>query len=475
MSETLAIAWFRQDLRIHDNPALNAAAEYDRVLPIYILDDNNAGDWAMGGASRAWLHRSLESLNEALDGKLQLFVGDAREIMRRLVAELEVDAVFWNRCYEPWRIRRDKLIKQDLQDEDIENRSFSGSLLWEPWTVSKQDGTPYRVFTPFYEKGCLRAESPRRPLDRVRPRGYYQPSVDFSQSLGSLELLPRKLGWHDSMLKHWHVGEEGAHKRLQEFTEDCLDDYRRSRDFPAVDATSKMSPHLHFGEVSPQQLWHRIQEETAHRSSDGAAHFLREIGWREFSYYLLYHFPGLPERNFNSRFDGFDWLDDSEGLETWQQGKTGFPIVDAGLRELWQTGYMHNRVRMIVASFLIKNMLIDWRKGERWFWDCLVDADLASNSASWQWCAGSGADAAPYFRIFNPVLQSEKFDPEGEYLLRYCPELCGLPPKLRHQPWQASEAELRQAGIELGTDYPKPILDLKQTRERALARYKELS
>jgi len=475
MSKSLAIAWFRQDLRIHDNPALNAAAEYDRVLPVYILDDVNAGDWAMGGASRAWLHRSLESLNEALDGKLQVFAGDAREIMQRLVRELEVDAVLWNRCYEPWRIRRDKLIRQDLQDKGVENRSFSGSLLWEPWTVSKQDGTPYRVFTPFYEKGCLRAESPRQPLGLVRPRAFYQPTVEFSKPLASLELLPRKLDWHASMLEHWHVGEEGAQKRLQRFTEDCLDDYRRSRDFPAVDATSKLSPHLHFGEVSPQQLWHRIGEETAHRSSDGAAHFLREIGWREFSYYLLYHFPELPERNFNSRFDGFDWLDDSDGLTTWQRGKTGFPIVDAGLRELWQTGYMHNRVRMIVASFLIKNMLVDWRKGERWFWDCLVDADLASNSASWQWCAGSGADAAPYFRIFNPVLQSEKFDPEGEYLLRYCPELGGLPPKLRHQPWQADEAELRRAGIKLGIDYPEPILDLKQTRERALARYKELS
>jgi deoxyribodipyrimidine photo-lyase len=429
----------------------------------------------MGGASRAWLHRSLESLNKSLDGSLQLFAGDARQILERLVTELEVDAVFWNRCYEPWRIRRDKLIKQDLQDKGVHNRSFNASLLWEPWTVSKQDGSPYRVFTPFYEKGCLKMEPPRQPLARVQPRDYYRSTVEFSRSLRSLELLPQKLDWHEAMLEHWQVGEQGAQQRLQQFIEDCLDDYRRSRDFPAVDATSKLSPHLHFGEISPQQIWHAIEQETAHRSSDGASHFLREIGWREFSYYLLYHFPELPERNFNSRFDGFDWLDDSDGLETWQRGKTGFPIVDAGLRELWQTGYMHNRVRMIVASFLIKNMLVDWRQGERWFWDCLVDADLASNSASWQWCAGSGADAAPYFRIFNPVLQSEKFDAEGEYLLRYCPELGGLPARLRHQPWLADDAQLRQAGIKLGVDYPKPILDLKQTRERALARYKELS
>jgi deoxyribodipyrimidine photo-lyase len=474
MSKSLAIAWFRQDLRVHDNPALNAAAEYDRVLPIYILDDINAGDWAMGGASRTWLHSSLESLNAALDGGLRFFRGDAREVLQRLARELDVDAVFWNRCYEPWRIQRDSRIKQDLQQGGIDNRSFNASLLWEPWTVCKPDGTPYRVFTPFYQKGCLKAEPPREPLARVVPSSYYQPAIDSSETLDALALLPRTLDWHEPMLAHWQVGEAGAQARLQRFCDESLDDYRRGRDFPGAEATSKLSPHLHFGEISPQQAWRRVEQETMHRGSDGAAHFLREIGWREFSYYLLYHFPQLPERNFNPRFDAFEWLDDRDGLDSWQQGRTGLPIVDAGLRELWQTGYMHNRVRMIVASLLIKNMLIDWRHGAKWFWDCLVDADLASNSASWQWCAGSGADAAPYFRIFNPVLQSEKFDPEGEYLLRYCPELGGLPAKLRHRPWEADERQLKEAGIRLGVDYPRPILDLKRTRERALERYKDL-
>jgi deoxyribodipyrimidine photo-lyase len=475
MAKSLSIAWFRQDLRIDDNPALNAAAEYDAMLPIYILDDVNAAAWAMGSASRVWLHHSLRALNHALGGNLQLFAGDAREIIRRLVEDLEVDAVCWNRCYEAWRIERDIRIEQDLAGRGILNRSFNASLLWEPWTVSKKDGTPYRVFTPYYQKGCLGAATPRQPLARPTRLRYHANRVDFSLPLEALALLPTTSAWHEPMRRHWQIGEAGAHRQLQLFCDERLDDYRRGRDFPGLEATSKLSPHLHFGEISPQQLWHRIEQETLCQHGDGPPHFLREIAWREFSYYLLYHFPELPERNFNSRFDAFDWREDAGALVQWQRGQTGFPIVDAGLRELWQTGYMHNRVRMIVASFLIKNMLIHWRSGAAWFWDCLVDADLASNSASWQWCAGSGADAAPWFRIFNPVLQSEKFDPDGDYLLRYCPELGGLPARLRHQPWQASEAQLQAAGIRLGVDYPRPILDLKETRERALQRYRALS
>jgi deoxyribodipyrimidine photo-lyase len=273
------------------------------------------------------------------------------------------------------------------------------------------------------------------------------------------------------MMAHWQVGEDAAHRRLEDFCEASIADYKAARDFPALDATSKLSPHLHFGELSPQQAWHRAEQ--AGGGAGGSA-FLRELAWREFSYYLLYHFPALPEQNFNPRFDEFEWLDSNDGVAAWQRGETGFPIIDAGMRELWQTGYMHNRVRMVVASFLIKNLLVHWRSGEAWFWDCLVDADLASNSASWQWVAGSGADAAPYFRIFNPLLQSEKFDPDGEYLARYCPELATLPTRLRHRPWEASENDLRAAGIRLGVDYPEPIVDLKITRERALERFKAL-
>ena len=475
MSKSLSIVWFRQDLRIHDNPALNAAAEYDTLLPIYILDDANAARWAMGGASRAWLHHSLAALDHSLDGKLQLFVGDAREIIGRLLAEQQVEAVFWNRCYEPWRVQRDILIKQDLQGLGVTSRSFNASLLWEPWEVAKKDGTPYRVFTPFYQKGCRQALPPRQPLAPSPRQNYHASDIDFAESLEALELLPAPPGWHQELCSQWQIGAQCANDQLDQFCDDQLADYKLARDFPAIDATSRLSPHLHFGEISPHQLWHRIEHIELQVQSDGPSHFLREIAWREFSYHLMYHFPKLPEANFNPRFDSFEWLEDASALALWQRGNTGFPIVDAGLRELWQTGYMHNRVRMIVASFLIKNLLIHWRNGADWFWDCLVDADLANNSASWQWCAGSGADAAPYFRIFNPVLQSERFDAEGHYLLRYCPELGGLPARLRHKPWQASEAQLQEAGIRLGIDYPKPMVDLKITRERALQRFKALT
>jgi deoxyribodipyrimidine photo-lyase len=475
MSRSLAIAWFRQDLRIHDNPALAAAAEHDALLPIYILDDENAGDWAMGGASRTWLHQSLAALNRSLGGRLQLFRGDAHALIHRLIDEYDIDAVYWNRCYEPWRVQRDTQIRQDLIDAGITTHSYNASLLWEPWEIAKQDGTPYRVFTPFYQKGCLRAPPPRQPQPApVDPR-WYSDVIEFAQPLDSLGLLPADLDWHEAVSADWRIGEDAANDRLEQFCEDRLQDYRRARDFPAIDATSRISPHLHFGEISPHQLWQRIEHLASRGDTDGATHFLRELGWREFSFHLLYHFPGLPEDNFNARFDRFEWRADPAALALWQRGQTGFPIVDAGMRELWQTGYMHNRVRMIVASFLIKNLLIHWRNGADWFWDCLFDADLANNSASWQWCAGSGADAAPYFRIFNPVLQSEKFDPDGEYLLRYCPELGGLPARLRHKPWEASLAQLGAAGIRLGVDYPQPMVDLKVTRERALARYKDLT
>jgi len=469
----IALMWFRRDLRLADNPALRAAAAKGRVLPIYILDDLSAGDWAMGAASRAWLHHSLRSLDADLGGKLRCFAGDAREIIASLTARLPIEAVYWNRCYEPWRRRRDMQIKTALGESGIDAESFNGSLLWEPWQVCKADGDPYRVFTPFYRKGCLSREAPRPPLPPPDRMTLHDASVDGSLEPAALNLLP-SLDWHQAMLEHWRIGERAAAERLEEFCQTALADYREGRDFPARESTSKLSPHLHFGELSPQQAWHRVEQANLHDGGDGPGHFQRELAWREFSYHLLYHFEDLPERNFNDRFDRFEWRDDAAGLDAWQRGLTGFPIIDAGMRELWQTGYMHNRVRMIVASLLIKNLGVHWRAGENWFWDCLVDADLANNSASWQWVAGSGADAAPYFRIFNPVLQSEKFDPEGEYLVRYCPELADLPVKFRHRPWEAPAAVLRQAGIELGVDYPRPIIDLKVTRERALEKFKAL-
>lgn len=470
----LKLLWFRQDLRLNDNPALRAAVAEGTIVPIYILDDVNAGAWQLGAASRVWLQRSLAALDKSLDGKLSIFRGDARAVIAGLVNSLPIDAVFWNRCYEPWRIERDAQIKNDLAALAIETRSFNASLLWEPWTVSKNDGTPYRVFTPYYRNGCLSLAAPRAPLvrsDNIRRQASRLPD---SLSLQALAPQPAR-NWQRRMLADWQIGEAAAHQKLDAFCASTLDHYRKGRDSPALASTSRLSPHLHFGEISPQQAWHRVAQTAMHLDNEGAAHFQRELAWREFSYYLLYHYPQLPVKNFNPRFDGFQWLEETSALGDWQRGKTGFPIVDAGMRELWQTGYMHNRVRMVVASFLIKNMLLHWRHGASWFWDCLLDADLASNSASWQWCAGSGADAAPYFRIFNPVLQSEKFDPEGEYLVRFCPELAALPRRYRHQPWEAPPAVLQAAGLELGKDYPRPILDLKTTRERALARFKALA
>ncbi|MDJ0778699.1 MAG: deoxyribodipyrimidine photo-lyase [Gammaproteobacteria bacterium] len=473
MSNDIAIAWFRQDLRLVDNPALRAAAEHARVLPIYILDDAGAGDWARGAASRAWLHRSLSSLDRSLDAGLRCFAGDAGDVLAKLTRDLPVTAVYWNRCYEPWRRERDTRIKQTLIDAGLDCRSFNASLLWEPWEIEKESGGPYRVFTPFWKKGCLRAAPPPAPLPAPERLELYRDALSAAGTVDDLDLLS-SVDWHTPMLAHWQPGEAGAAARLEEFCVAMVGDYQQLRDFPAQPGTSRLSPHLHFGELSPRQAWQRADQARFEANDDGVDGFLRELGWREFSYHLLYHFPQLPEANFNNRFDAFAWESDAEGLRAWQRGQTGYPIVDAGMRELWQTGYMHNRVRMIVASFLVKNLLLHWREGERWFWDCLVDADLASNSASWQWCAGSGADAAPYFRIFNPLLQSEKFDRDGEYIARYCPELAGLPPRWRHKPWQADAATLAAANLRLGEDYPRPILDLKMTRERALARFKAL-
>lgn len=460
------LVWFRQDLRRTDNPALWHAARAGAVVPIFILEDDDAGSWAAGAASRWWLHHSLQALNRSLDGKLQIFAGSAEKILADLVARWHVDAIYWNRCYEPWRVSRDRALKADLQQHCVVN-SYNGSLLWEPWQVSKQDGSPYRVFTPYYRKGCLDAEPPRLPL--AAPDALDFAAVDSAGvALDSLALLP-ELDWDSGFPALWSPGETGAADRLQQFLRGAVEDYRRGRDVPGQEATSRLSPHLHFGELSPNQVWHAAQHQLQQRGGDdNLDSFLSELGWREFSHYLLFHFPSLPEQNFQSKFDRFPWRQDAQLLSAWQRGETGIPMVDAGMRELWQTGYMHNRVRMIVASFLVKNLRQHWHHGARWFWDCLLDADLANNSASWQWVAGSGADAAPYFRIFNPVTQGEKFDPEGVYVKRFCPELAALPKKYLHRPWEAPAEVLSAAGLKLGEQYPQPLVDLKLSRQQAL-------
>lgn len=470
MTSAPSIVWFRQDLRRSDNPALSAAEKAEGpVLSVYILDDENAGDWRYGAASRVWLHHSLTALNKSLGGHLYIAKGKADEILPKLAKKIGAQGVYWNRCYEPWRIARDKKIKESLADLDIDAHSFNGSLLWEPWEIKKNDGTPYKVFTPFYRKGCLSAPPPREPLP-APARITYAAAPD-SLSVDDLDLLPPKSEprWDKPMIDHWTISEDGAQSRLHDFIDDGLKGYKEGRNVPAQDNVSRLSPYLRFGEISPNQAWYAVRHagERHHWHTDVDT-FCSELGWREFSYSLLYHNPKLKWENLQPRFNDFPWkTQDSNNLHAWQRGQTGYPIVDAAMRELWQTGYMHNRCRMIVGSFLVKNLLIHWHRGEEWFWDCLFDADAANNSASWQWIAGCGADAAPYFRVFNPVLQGEKFDPDGTYVREFIPELKDMPDKYLHKPWTAPK-DIREQ-----FDYPAPIVDLGESRDRALEAFKQ--
>jgi deoxyribodipyrimidine photo-lyase len=467
MTKKIVIHWFRQDLRLYDNPSLTEASEHGTVLPIYILDDKNAGDFTMGGASRWWLYHSLKSLNESLGNKLSVYHGDPQEILDDLIARFDIEAIYWNRCYEPWRIHRDTQIKENLKMCGIKVHTYNGSLLWEPWDIKKNDGTPYKVFTPFYRRGCLSSKEPLAPLMKPSEISYIE---DKSQvSIDDLALLTKVPC--DKLELHWEVGEIGARKKLEIFVEKGLSFYKEGRDFPAKPFVSRLSPYLHFGEISPNQLWHAIR---SIGNDQNIEHFCSELGWREFSYSQLYYNPTLPDKNLQSKFDAFPWSENADNLKAWQAGNTGIPMVDAGMRELSQTGYMHNRVRMIVGSFLVKNLRLHWHHGERWFWDMLVDADLANNSASWQWVAGCGADAAPYFRIFNPVTQGKKFDPEGEYVRQYIPEISALPNRYIFSPWEAPDLILNESGVRLGVTYPYPIVDLKQSRKLALLAFQSL-
>ena len=468
MDSPLSICWFRQDLRLADNPALVAAAARGQVLPVYILDDENAGADRMGAASRWWLHHALGALDQSLDGKLYTARGDAKDILPALAARVGAKAVFWNRAYEPWRIVRDTALKSSLEESGIEAVSSNGALLWEPWEVRKGDGTPYKVFTPFFRRGCLAAPPPRTPL----PKPQLQLADPPPSHRDDLQLLSDE-GWGDMLAPHWKIGEAGAMARLQDFIANGLAGYKDGRNLPAKPHVSRLSPHFHWGEISANQAWYAARD-AGHVPADDIDNFCAELGWREFSNSLLYFNPELRRRNLQDKFDRFDWNSDEKLLKAWQRGMTGIPFVDAAMRELWQTGYMHNRMRMVTGSFLVKNLRLHWHHGEAWFWDCLVDADHASNSASWQWIAGCGADAAPYFRVFNPVTQGEKFDKDGSYTRRFVPELAGLPDKYLFAPWTAPQAILDAAGVRLGDSYPRPVVDLKQSREDALAAFARL-
>lgn len=473
MKKETALLWFRQDLRIKDNPALLHAIENGyEIIPVFILDDQSAGDWKRGGAARWWLHQSLNALNKSLDNTIVFRSGDAKDVLNKLVKDTGASAVFWNRCYEPWRIARDKKIKENLKESGLTIETFNASLLWEPWEIKKDDGTPYKVFTPFYRKGCLGKSEPQEA--QPAPKKIIFGSFENCGKLDDLELMP-DIKWYKGMEKFWQPGEDGAQERLQDFLENGLKGYKEDRNRPDMENVSRLSPYLHNGEISPRDVWHKAKiAGMAQGCEKDLDHFCSELGWREFSYALLYHNPDIMRKPLQEKFEAFPWDKNDKALHAWQRGKTGIPIVDAGMRQLWETGWMHNRVRMIVASLLIKNMLLHWHHGEDWFWDTLVDADLANNSASWQWVAGCGADAAPYFRIFNPVTQSEKFDPDGTYIRRYVPELKNMPSKYIHKPWEAGPLILREANVSLGKNYPMPIIDLKKSREVALEAFQGL-
>jgi deoxyribodipyrimidine photo-lyase len=472
------IMWFRQDLRLEDNPALMAAAAAGPLVALYILDETR-GVRPWGGASRWWLSQSLVAFEKELRRKAIPLIfrrGSAAKILGEVIAETRAKSVHWNRSYEPYAIKRDKAIKTELGRRGIEATSHNAALLFEPWTVKTQAGEPFKVFTPFWRSLQILPEPPRPvPAPRKLEKAYKQPRSD---RLADWALTPTNPDWASGFGATWRPGEASARLRLEEFLAGHLAHYHEKRDRPDLSATARLSPHLHWGEIGPRQIWHAVKalqiasgDLVPARAADS---FLRELGWREFSHHLLFHWPKLPGEPWKREFRRFPWRDDRAGLAAWQQGRTGYPIIDAGLRELGATGWIHNRVRMIAASFLVKHLLIRWQDGEAWFWDRLVDADLAQNAASWQWVAGSGAEASPYFRIFNPVLQGEKFDPDGAYVRRWVPALKDVPVEFLHKPWTAPPTLLAAAGVVLGRDYPEPIVDHAAARARALAAFETL-
>ena len=466
------ILWLRQDLRLADHAALTAASAAGPLLVLYVLDDETPGDWRMGGASRWWLHRSLESLSRKVP--IVLRRGAADKVIADLLDQTGASAVHFTRDYAPWSGALEQRVKAVCEARGASCHRHKGFLLHEPESIRNGQGEPYKVYTPF-SKACFAAGEPRPP--RPAPELRLWSGSISSDRLDDWNLLPAKPDWARGFEPLWSPGEDGARDRLSRFLDDGLEHYADGRDRPDRDVTSRLSPHLHFGEISPIQVWHAVraaQLRAGGRLDRAAEKFLKEVLWREFSYHLLHRWPTLPDKPFRPEFSGFPWAEDPEGLKRWQKGLTGYPIVDAGMRELWTTGIMHNRVRMIAASFLIKDLLVPWQEGERWFWDTLVDADIGNNAASWQWVAGCGADAAPYFRIFNPVLQGEKFDPEGAYVRTWVPELAGMPTQWIHKPWEAPADVLRGAGVVLGNTYPHPIVDHGLARDRALAAFQEI-
>ena len=475
MPET-AILWLRRDLRLADNVALHEAmTTCDRVLPLYIHAPEEESPWEPGGASRWWLHHSLASFNKSLrehGSRLAIALGPTLDTLLRVAGDTGATRILWNRLYDPATRKRDTHIKSALREKGFHCGSHYSLLLHEPWEIRTATGQPYRVYSAFWRK-CAPGLTTPNTLDAP---DRFAPAPEFQGiELTTLGLLPRK-PWDQGLGERWQPGEAAALARARDFIAGGLAGYGERRDLPAVSGTSSLSPNLHFGEIGPRQVSALVAAECGPIDSAAAEPFLRELVWREFAYHLLYHFPATPEEPLDSRFARLSWRTENADalLTAWQFGRTGIPLVDAGMRELWATGWMHNRVRMVVASFLTKNLRLPWQTGARWFWDTLVDADLASNTLGWQWTAGCGADAAPYFRVFNPVRQGERFDPEGAYVKHWCPELNGLPSKYVHQPWAAPASVLDAAGLTLGKHYPHPLVDLAVSRQEALAAFERI-
>ena len=473
------IVWFRQDLRLADNPALfHAAKQSTNLILVYIHSADEAGEWAPGGASRWWLHHSLKSLQTDIrqhGGKLELRHGSSLQHLTDIINQFQADTVYFNRLYEPALASRDHQVVDALKKIGVQCQIYNGSLLFKPEAIATQSGTPFRVYTPYWKK-CQTLLPQQSPLPVPRHLKHSKRSK-LSLKLPDLNLLA-KVKWYKEIEQTWQTGASNAHDKLDQFCEQALFNYAIERDRPDHAGTSSLSPHLHFGEISPAQILWRLRIAES-ESPAGKLHsvetYKKELIWREFAYSILHHFPNSAHMPLNERYRDFPYRNKpADGLRAWQTGCTGYPLVDAGMRQLWKTGWMHNRVRMLVASFLTKNMLLSWRHGTHWFWDTLVDADLASNSFNWQWAAGCGADAAPYFRIFNPVTQSKKFDPNGSYIKRWIPELQRLPDRYIHEPWKTPMPVQINNNIVIGTHYPAPIVDLKKSRQLALDRYNTL-
>ena len=469
----IALVWFRNDLRLDDNPALRAAVEGGYVpLMVYVHAPAEEGDWRPGAASDAWRHHALASLDARLrerGARLRCFHGPTLATLQTLATAVDAEAVFWNRRYEPAVEARDAGIKRALREGGLRAESYNGSLLFEPWEVETGQGDPYRVFTPFWRKARSQWRAPRlweAPAQFATVAD--EDAVPHGVTLEGLHLRPERR-WDRGCWQRFEPGEPGARAALDRFLAEGLADYPEARDRPAGRGTSRLSPHLHFGEIAVARVAAAVQAAAPPEVADP---FLAQLGWREFAHHLLHHYPHTPDDSLDPRFRDFPWARaEARTLDAWQRGRTGVPIVDAGMRELWRTGWMHNRVRMIVASFLTKHLRLHWRHGARWFWDTLVDADLANNTLGWQWTAGTGADAAPYFRVFNPVLQARRFDPDAAYLLRWLPQLEALPPEHRHAPWEAPKATLRRL-----ERYPHaPVVDLAEGRQAALDAYARVS